>query len=162
MDNLLYLHGNQEPYLNSRTTYAEIQVQLEWVKKGTIEDDHDSASDLREEDQMMKRQCHEYLSKLSTVFGYEDQKWYSVTLHHSYQNQTGNDHRGPGLGNHQTPRFCNVWSPDTDRRPRSHPTKTRATAPCTSETAEITGSRAVTLTTFRNGCLNTKKKRRKH
>ena len=52
---------------------------------GTIKDDDDSTSGFVEEDQMMKRQCHEYLANPSTVFGYEDKEYDSVTIHHSNQ-----------------------------------------------------------------------------
>lgn len=80
--NRLYLPGNRGPYQSSlEWLSAEIQVQIEWIKRGPVEGDEDYDDDFAEEGTMMERLCQEYLDILPKIFMAGEEL--DCILHHS-------------------------------------------------------------------------------
>ena len=78
----LYLPGNRGPYQSSlEWLSAEIQIQLEWIKRDPVEDDEDYDDDFAEEAPIMERLFQEYLDILPKVYKTGEETDY--TLHHS-------------------------------------------------------------------------------
>ena len=78
-----HLPGNRGPYRNPIEWLSGlIHVQLEWIKKGPVEDDDDYGSSFEEEAPVMTSLCHEYLNILPAIFANEVDSA-SYVLHHS-------------------------------------------------------------------------------
>lgn len=78
----LYLPGHRGPYRSSlEWLRAKIQIQLEWIKRGPVEDDEDYDDDFAKEAPVMEHLCEEYLDVLPKV--YKTGKETDCTLHHS-------------------------------------------------------------------------------
>ncbi|CAF9924101.1 MAG: hypothetical protein ALECFALPRED_002682 [Alectoria fallacina] len=134
------LFGRSEEVKQKNSGIEKIQVQREWFKNGPIEEDEDYGGDFAEEAPMMKRLCHDYLEILPTVFGDEEKKD-SFILHNSNLNAANILEMvdvTPEWKATEYPKFCNTWSPKTQKSPQFHYTKMRAISPGTSETAGTT------------------------
>lgn len=78
----LYLPGNRGPYESSlEWLSAEIQIQLEWIRRGPVQGDDDYYDDFAEDAPIMERLCLEYLDILPTVCKSGERT--DFTLHHS-------------------------------------------------------------------------------
>lgn len=80
----LYLLGNRGPYQSSlEWLNAEIQIQLEWIKRGPVEgdEDYDDDDDFAEEAPIMERLCQEFLEILPKIYKTGEET--DCTLHHS-------------------------------------------------------------------------------
>ena len=81
--NRRYLQGDRGPYKSSiEWLKAEVNIQLEWIKNGPIENDPEYVGDFAKESLMMEPLCREYLEILPIIFGGEEAEG-SFTLHHS-------------------------------------------------------------------------------
>ena len=78
----LYLPGNRGPYRSSfEMMTAQIQIQLQWIKEGPVDNDSDYGSDFGQEAPKMEALCNDYLECLPKMFDENDTE-NSYTLHH--------------------------------------------------------------------------------
>lgn len=130
----LHLPGNRGPYESSfEWLSAEIQIQLDWITNGPVNDDVEYEDEFAEESPDMERVCHKFLDILPTIVGNRE-KEASFVLHHSDLNAANilvdpetfeimgivdweMINVAPEWRAADTPRFLEYMEPDDDEEP---------------------------------------------